>query len=128
MADRLILQHLIYRADLRANPSILYVFGDNEERWGRGGQAAEMRDEPNAIGVATLKAPSVFWTEDDAARQCAVIDADMAPLFAALRAGRIVVFPLDGIGSGLADLERRSPTTWAHLQQRINELKSAGEA
>lgn len=124
----LILQHRIYRADLQANPAVLYVMGDNEERWGRGGQAAEMRDEPNAVGVATLKAPGVFWTESDMARQCAVIDADMAPLFEALRAGRTVVFPLDGIGSGLADLERRSPTTWAHLQHRINELKSAGEA
>ncbi|QTC88068.1 DUF7831 domain-containing protein [Brevundimonas pondensis] len=124
----LILQHRIYRADLQANPAVLYVFGDNEERWGRGGQAAEMRDEPNAVGVATLKAPGVFWTESDVARQCAVIDADMAPLFEALRAGRTVIFPLDGIGSGLADLERRSPTTWAHLQHRINELKSAGEA
>lgn len=128
MTGRLILQHRIYRLDLQANPDVLYVFGDNEQRWGRGGQAAEMRGEPNAIGVATLKAPGVFWSDADAAHQCAVIDADLAPVFAALREGRTVVFPLDGIGSGLADLERRSPITWAHLQQRISQLRSAGRA
>lgn len=122
----LLFQHRIYRADLRANPHVLYVFGDNEERWGRGGQAAEMRDEPNAVGVATLAAPGRYWSELDAFRQCAVIDADMAPLFEALRAGRVVVFPLDGIGTGLAALEHHSPTTFAHLQRRVAELKSIG--
>ncbi len=128
MTGRLILQYRVHRLDLQANPNVLYVFGDNEDRWGLGGQAREMRGEPNAIGVATLKSPGVFWTEADAVRQCAVIDADMAPLFDALRNGQTVVFPLDGIGSGLADLERRSPTTWAHLQSKISELKTAGRA
>lgn len=123
----LIFQSRIYRADLRANPNVLYVFGDNQERWGRGGQAAEMRGEPNAVGIATLKAPGAFWTDGDAERQRAVIDADMQPLLDALKVGRIVIFPLDGIGTGLADLERRSPTTFAHLQQRVAELKQAGE-
>lgn len=115
-------QSRIYRVDLIANPTILYVFGDNEERWGLGGQAREMRGEPNAVGVAALTAPGVFFREDDAARQCAVIDADMAPLFEAMRRGELIVFPLDGIGTGLADLEARSPTTFNHLQRRIADL------
>lgn len=122
----LILQHRIYRADLQANPSALYVFGDNEQRWGLGGQARECRGEPNAVGVATLKAPGEFWNERDVAHQNAVIDADMMPVFEALAAGRLVVFPLDGIGTGLADLERRSPTTFAHLLKRVAELKALG--
>lgn len=122
----LILQSRIYRADLKANPDVLYVFGDNERRYGLGGQAAEMRGEPNAIGVATLHAPGVFWTDDSAALQNAVIDDDMAPLFEALRADRAVIFPLDGIGTGLADLARRSPITFQHLQARVAELKAIG--
>lgn len=101
----LLLQHRIYRADLRANPDVLYVFGDNEIRRGLGGQAAEMRGEPNAVGVATLRAPGVFWTETETARQCGVIDADLTPAFAALVAGRPVVFPLDGVGSGRTGAE-----------------------
>jgi len=122
----LILQSRIYRADLKANPGVLYVFGDNERRYGLGGQAAEMRNEPNAVGVATLHAPGVFWTDENAAIQCAVISDDMAPLFDALRTGRTVIFPLDGIGTGLADLARRSPITFNHLQQRVGELKAFG--
>lgn len=120
----LILQSRIYRADLKANPDVLYVFGDNEIRRGYGGQAAEMRNEPNAIGVATLAAPGAFWTDANADHQNAVIDADMAPLFDALRQGRTVIFPLDGIGTGLADLARRSPITFKHLQARVAELKA----
>lgn len=124
----LTLQSRIYRVDLQANPDTLYVFGDNEARWGKGGQAAEMRDEPNAVGVATLKAPGVYWIEADAERQNAVIDADMAPAFIALRAGRHVVFPLDGIGSGLAMLEPNAPSTWVHLQNVIQLLKQVGKS
>ena len=39
----LIRQAWITRRDLQANPSILYAFGDNEGRWGLGGQAKEIR-------------------------------------------------------------------------------------
>jgi hypothetical protein len=35
-----------------------YVFGDNGRRIGFGGQAKEMRGEPNAIGVATEWVPT----------------------------------------------------------------------
>lgn len=122
----LLLQSRIYRADLKVNPQVLYVFGDNEQRWGRGGQAAECRDEPNGVGVATLYAPGQFWSDQDVNRQCAVIDRDMAPLFEALRAGGTVVFPLDGIGTGLADLANRSPATFKHLLSRVSDLKSLG--
>ena len=123
----LLFQHRIYRSDPIANPAVLYAFGDNEARIGFGGQAAEMRGERNAVGIATLASPGVFWSDADAAGNCKVIDADMAPLFAALRVGRIVVFPSDGVGSGLAQLERRAPETWAHLQRRVAELKETGQ-
>jgi hypothetical protein len=122
----LILQSRVYRVDLKANPGAIYAFGDNCERIGYGGQAAEMRDEPNAVGIATLWGLGEFFDEARSADQCAVIDADMEPLFEALRQGRIVVFPLDGVGTGIADLATRSPTTFAHLQQRIEALKQTG--
>lgn len=117
-------QKYITRADLRANPKVLYAFGDNEERVGRGGQAREMRGEPNAVGIATKAAPYVYWKNLDAERQNAVIDADMAPLFQAVSAGEIVVLPLDGVGSGLADLANQAPKTWAHLNARITLLSA----
>lgn len=122
----LILQHRIYRADLRANPDNLYVFGDNEARVGLGGQAREMRGEPNAVGIATLRAPGIYWSEDRHEHQCQVIDRDVAPLYAALRQGRTVVFPLDSVGTGLADLERQAPSTFAYLQSHVENLKKVG--
>ena len=122
----LILQKYILRADLKANPEALYAFGDNEERRGFGGQAAEMRGEPNAIGIATLKAPHIFWTDNDLADNIDVIDDDIHPLLDALAAGRVVVFPLDGVGTGLARLQERAPRTFAHLQARGAELNAKG--
>lgn len=41
---------------LRANPDFTFVFGDNYQRKGKGGQA-KIRDEPNAMGLATKWAP-----------------------------------------------------------------------
>ncbi len=123
----LIIQSRIYRVDLRANPKVLYVFGDNAERWGYGGQAAEMRGEPNSIGIATLRSPGVFWSDDNFAANCGIIDADMAPLFSALTVGRTIVFPLDGVGTGLARLRENAPDTFRHLQNKISELKHIGK-
>lgn len=122
----LVRQLRIFRADLRSNPDVLYIFGDNEARVGLGGQAAEMRGEPNAVGVATLKAPGRYWREEDADRQNAVIDADLVHAFEAMKIGRVIVFPLDGIGTGLADLEPRAPSTFAHLTRCMEELARMG--
>lgn len=43
----------ITRDMLRKEPEARFVFGDNAYRKGFGGQAKEMRGEPNALGVAT---------------------------------------------------------------------------
>lgn len=119
----IIRQQWITRQDLRANPGVLYVFGDNEARVGMGGQAKEMRGEPNAVGVATLAAPDWLWHEDDVARQCAVIDFDLLPVVKALFYGKPVVWPLYGIGTGLARLSDASPSTFNHLLTRLIQLE-----
>ena len=53
-----IYQHRIFRKDLKNNPTVLYLFGDNRLRKGLGGQAREMRGEPNALGIRTKKVPN----------------------------------------------------------------------
>ena len=53
----IIYQDWITRQDLLDNPDRIYLFGDNVQRQGFGGQAKEMRGEPNAIGIITKKKP-----------------------------------------------------------------------
>lgn len=104
-------QEWITREDLRANPDKVYVFGDNVERRGYGGQAKEMRGEPNAIGVVTKWAPSMssrgFF---DDTRECReLVEHDLARVQKALDEGRTVVVPKDGIGTGLSRLPFVAP-------------------
>ncbi len=123
-----IFQKIIKREDLRRNYAsgypILYVFGDNIKRVGFGGQAAEMRGEPNAVGVATLYAPGIPFTEDVASiySQKRVLDTDMKPLFDHVKGGGIVIWPADGIGTGLARMQICSPTTFEYLEEKLAAL------
>jgi hypothetical protein len=99
---------------------------------GRGGQARECRGEPNAVGVATKRSPSMaessFWSDSDFLRCSAIIDADMAPLFSHIEQGGTVVFPKAGIGTGLSQLPARAPSLMDHIRARVIELQRAGKA
>ena len=123
----LIKQKWIFRADLIANPKVLYLFGDNLQRVGLGGQAKEMRGERNAVGVATKKAPemqeSAFFTDADLDTNCAQIWRDLLPAVLHMRQGGHVILPLDGLGTGLSELPTRAPKTNAYLEQKLAELE-----
>lgn len=127
----LIFQHRITPADLLVHPERRYLFGDNEQRRGRGGQASVMRGQPNAIGVATKRSPSntsdAYWIDDEFNRVVPIIDADLAPAFEHIRAGGTVVCPSAGLGTGLAELQTRASRVFAVLRWRIVELKRLGE-
>lgn len=115
-----------YRADLRANPEKLFVFGDNDARVGRGGQAREARDEPNAVGIRTKKAPTYnqgdFLTDFEYTRNVTHIFEDFRPVFAALEAGKVVVWPADGIGTGIARLPELAPRTLSFIAELVQSL------
>lgn len=117
-----IYQKFIYRQDLRANPKIVYVFGDNLKGEGFGGQAKEMRGEPNAIGIPTKKLPSMtpdaFFTDNEYDDNKRVIDA----AFAKILKHPIVVVPLAGIGTERADLRNKAPMTCDYLFARLSDL------
>ena len=108
--------------DLRNNPDKIYIFGDNTEGWGKGGQAI-VRDESNAFGISTKDSPNQFMSDDNFEANKAKIDADIAAIKAD---GRPIVFPEDGIGTGRADLQNKAPRTWAYLQKELNKLKGGG--
>lgn len=97
----------ITRDMLCAEREKTFVFGDNAARVGLGGQAAAMRGEPNAMGVATLYAPGGFY--DASPKALWVVAADLAKVAGALHNGRIVVAPRDGLGTGLARLKEFRP-------------------
>lgn len=124
-----IFQFRYYRDDARRNPDVLYVFGDNVARQGFGGQAKEMRGEPNAIGVATKCSPIAFFGNEPAEvlAQNRSIDHDMKPLFAHLLAGGIVIWPTDGIGTGLSEMPRYAPRSFEHLEQKLAALIRVGK-
>ena len=126
----LIFQDRLDGADLRAHPERLFLFGDNEQRSGLGGQARCCREHPNAVGIATKRAPSrapdAYWSDADFARVTAIIDADLEPAFAHARGGGAVVCPSAGLGTGLSELPTRAPRVFAHLRQRLVELKRIG--
>ncbi len=124
----IIRQKFIRRADLQAHPDRLYVFGDNHQRKGLGGQAREMRGEPNAVGIVTKWTPSTvpaaYFDDRDYDKVIVLIDRDLQPIRDALAAGKTVVLPEDGIGTGLARLAESAPRINAWLQSTLAAIES----
>lgn len=122
---KVIKQVFIARRDLRLNPDILYLFGDNLVHKGHGGQAAEMRGEPNALGIPTKKAPSrdptAFFTDDEYSSNCEHIDWAFRQIPPDTE---LIVIPADGLGTGLALLDLQAPKTFRYLQSKLNSLNS----
>jgi hypothetical protein len=121
-------QKWITREDLRANPDKLYVFGDNIQRRGLGGQAKEMRGEPNAVGVVTKHRPSnspnAFFRDKDLDWIASIMTKDLLPVHEALLKGKTVVWPSDGIGSGLSQLPKYAPKIWEMLENTREYLET----
>lgn len=122
-----VFQTRIVRADLQANPKVMYLFGDNDERRGKGGQAKEMRGEPNAVGIRTKKAPhtgeGVYYTDEEFAANVDKISDDFATVLTYLKCGGVVVIPSGGLGTGLAELKTRAPETLDYIKRVIAFMK-----
>jgi hypothetical protein len=123
-----IYQKMYFREDARRNPNVLYLFGDNERRTGLGGQAAELRGEPNAVGIRTKRAPGRnnedYWSDKTFDSNCAKLEEDLSRVKSHLRRGGIIVIPADGIGTNRADMEKRCPKTFYVLQQTLASLEN----
>lgn len=117
----------ITREYVQSNRNKLFLFGDNLERRGLGGQAAAMRGEPNAFGVPTKKSPSyredAFFSDEELEQNKIAIDEAFTRIANAITDSiRIIVIPSDGLGTGRAELGTRAPRTFAYLQKRLTEL------
>lgn len=121
----------ITREMVRDNPEARFVFGDNVDRKGYGGQAKAMRGEPNAIGIVTKWSPSMhdsaFFSDimiSHGPRD--FIDVDIDRVERALREGRVVYAPRDGLGTGLSELPQRAPRLYNLIVARFSAFP--GEA
>ena len=119
---------LITREYVRSHPKKIFLFGDNLERRGYGGQAAAMRGEPNAIGIPTKKSPSyaasAFFTDEEFEQNKLAIDRAFEEIAKAVEEGpgRVIVIPVSGIGTGRAQLEKRARRTFAYLEAQLAKL------
>jgi hypothetical protein len=97
----------------------IYVFGDNTLRQGLGGQAKEMRGEPNAFGIATKRRPGKEigdYFSDDSAEDAKWMVRDVgALLHLIMEKGSSVILPQDGLGTGLSELPERAPRLYRIL-------------
>lgn len=105
-------------------PHHVFVFGDNMKQFGKRGQAKALRGEPNAVGIPTKNSPGWgprdYFSDDDYELNCWAIDAAFKKIYA--RNPQAVVLPMDGIGTGLADLKKKAPRTYGHLENKLREL------
>ena len=103
---------------LSRHSNALFVYGDNMMRYGKGGQAV-IRDCKNALGIAVKHAPKTedkaYFTDADVDLFRTEVEAKFGVIRKALSEGRTVFWPLDGIGTGLANLAKRSPVCWELL-------------
>lgn len=134
MPGKLLRPARVTRADLRANPTTLYVFGENMVRRGLGGQAREMRGEPNAVGVPTKWFPSrdahSYFRDRDFENNLvmSIIRNQFGRLYLWLKQGNNVAIPADGLGTGLAELPKRAPRIHAYIEERIRQLQEIADA
>lgn len=107
---------------VREKPDYLFIFGDNLFGRGKGGQAI-IRDEPNAYGIPTKKRPDYnpesFMTDEELEenKQHIMKAIDNMPI----SQYEAIVFPEDGLGTGLARLPELAPKTFEFLVNILNE-------
>lgn len=123
-------QHRIFKEDIKANPNVLYIFGDNLERTGFGGQAKEMRGHQNSFGIATKRLASHVYPHsyffDGKADVIESINEDSSLLRATiiLAEPQAIIIPLDGIGTGLSKMPEYAPRALAYINDLLKELET----
>ena len=110
------------------NPNKLYIFGDNAMRVGNGGQA-QIRPADNSYGIATKSTPmtnelAYFGDRQDEAD---IIFGDIVELYDVYMGMTesnydTIVFPADGLGTGLSQMPERSPKLYKWMNSTIEML------
>jgi len=112
--------------DVKKMSDYLFVFGDNDIKLGKGGQAI-IRDEPNTIGIPTKKYPNnksnSFYYDTEYEQNIIKIDRAINNIIKKSQNYKGIVLPEDGFGTGLSKLHINAPKTLAYINQQIEQLK-----
>jgi len=110
---------------VKSNPQKIWIFGDNDQRIGNGGQAI-IRNLSNTIGIRTKKAPSnsqsSFYSDDEYEINCQKIFEDLILIKSKLIEGYDIVFSKNGYGTGLALLKEKAPRTFLYLCDSLKSI------
>jgi len=109
---------------VRKNKNTLFVFGDNDLREGKGGQA-KIRDEPNAIGLRTKKKPKTtadsYYSDKEHESNIRKMSNDLNKIKEASKQYQSIYY-IPGIGEGRAKLKQKAPKTYRWLKNKLDEL------
>jgi hypothetical protein len=114
--------------DVTKKPDYLFIFGDNDVKRGRGGQAI-IRDLPNTAGIPTKKFPNnnptSFYTDAEYESNITKIDTALAAILQKVKDDKYkgIVLPEKGFGTGLARLVTKAPNTLKYINTKIEELQ-----
>lgn len=108
--------------DVKANPNFVFVFGDNDERKGEGGQAV-IRYAKNALSIRTKKALGFdekdYYTDAEYKENIRKLDADFIAIQEAMAEGSKVVISANGYGNGLSRMPAKCPKTYEYLEKKL---------
>ncbi len=111
--------------DVMKNSHKYFVFGDNCERWGKGGQAI-IRDLKNTIGIRTKKKPdnlsTSFLNDIEYEDNCQLILEDILLIKEKILLSQDIVLSKNGYGTGLAKMSERSPETFNYLNDCLRNF------
>ena len=111
--------------DVKYQLNKIFIFGDNDLRIGRGGQAI-IRDMNNTIGIRTKKAPNnnynSFYSDDEYDQNIIKIKEDIDKILDKIKEGYIIVFSSGGYGTGLSRLREKAPKTFKYLCDELFDI------
>eukprot|EP00298_Acanthocystis_sp_HF-20_P009695 c18451_g1_i1.p1 GENE.c18451_g1_i1~~c18451_g1_i1.p1 ORF type:complete len:175 (+),score=58.51 c18451_g1_i1:17-541(+) len=111
--------------DCKANPTALFIFGDNNIKKGNKGQAC-IRQESNSAGIPTKRLPAsskeAYYDDSDYNDNINRINKEISKIILISENYNTIYFPEAGLGTGLAMLPQKAPKTNIYLQQTLKNI------
>jgi len=110
--------------DVKKQSDKIFVFGDNNARVGKGGQAI-IRDLSNSVGIRTKKGPSkkpaAYYNDNEFESNKKNILEDILNVKRIAIEGNTIIFSSGGYGTGLSSLKEKAPKTFDYLNFLLRE-------